>query len=98
MVVGLIAGSIDFLRSHCGAVQAETHENRQRMTRTLFALLLSLATTAHAQPPSSPKPFEVTEASSRPSATAAPPAAPSWSSTSPGSRPSPAERDRHTQP
>src|ERR1700733_8687634 len=33
------------------------------MTRTLFALLLSVATTAHAQPPSSPKPFEVTEAS-----------------------------------
>src|ERR1700733_2848899 len=33
------------------------------MTRTLFALLLSLATTTHAQPPSSPKPFEVTEAS-----------------------------------
>jgi amidase len=33
------------------------------MTRTLFALLLSLATTAHAQPPSSPEPFEVTEAS-----------------------------------
>jgi hypothetical protein len=33
------------------------------MTRTLFALLLSLTTTAHAEPPSSPKPFEVAEAS-----------------------------------
>ena len=57
------AGSIDFSRSHCGAIRAETHANRQRMTRPLFALLLFFATAAHAQPPSSPKPFQVTEAS-----------------------------------